>query len=148
MSIARIFRLALFAQLIMSSAATAGSLMIGVPNDASGACQPFGYPTAILTNGGETRPLSWTPEYQQVYASRAFFLDRHTLSQEFLFPSNGVPALPTPARSRFLCLRHRLPSSTVPAVGLVLIKQIFRQTSARTTRSSTMELCLPSPAAR
>ena len=73
----------LFAALLAaSSPAAAGSLTIGVPatgrsvltsvppTDAQ--CQPFGCPQAILTNsGGEVSPLSWTPEFQEVYSAFA-----------------------------------------------------------------------------
>ena len=71
----------LFAALLaVSSPAAAGSLTIGVPatgrlvlfppEDAQ--CQPFGCPEGILTNsGGAVSPLSWTPEFQEVYSSLA-----------------------------------------------------------------------------
>ena len=75
----------LFAALLAaSSPAVAGSLTIGVPvtgtqvvlgslSPTDAQCQPFGCPQAILTNsGGEVNPLSWTPEFQEVYSSLAF----------------------------------------------------------------------------
>jgi hypothetical protein len=73
----------LFAALLAaSSPAAAGSLTLGVPDvgrqvlsslpPTDAMCEPFGCPQAILTNsGGEVSPLSWTPEFQEVYSSLA-----------------------------------------------------------------------------
>jgi hypothetical protein len=77
------------------SPAAASSLTIGMPaNNGSSiqaeaiglyACQPFGCPTA---NGGGTNLLSWTPEYQQVYANTAFTLGSYTFTG-ISFPVSG-----------------------------------------------------------
>ena len=71
------------ALLAATSPAAADSLTIGVPaagrsvlsslSPSNAQCQPFGCPQAILTNsGGEVSPLSWTPEFQEVYDSLLF----------------------------------------------------------------------------
>ena len=93
------FWAALLAALIAAIApAAAGSLTIGLPTNngtsiraeviGGYACQPFGCPTAILTNGGGTSLLSWTPEYQQVYAKTAFTLGSYTFTG-ISFPVSG-----------------------------------------------------------
>jgi hypothetical protein len=82
------FGVALLAALIAAiSPAAASSLTIGLPaNNGTSitseqiggyACQPFGCPTL---SGGGTSLLSWTPEYQQVYAKTAFTLGSYTLT--------------------------------------------------------------------
>ena len=93
------FWAALLAALIAAIApAAAGSLTIGLPaNNGTSiraeviggyACQPFGCPTAVLTNGGGTSLSSWTPEYQQIYAKTAFTLGSYTFTG-ISFPVSG-----------------------------------------------------------
>jgi hypothetical protein len=74
----------IFAALLAAiSPVAASSLTIGLPANTlesiGYSCQPFGCPTAILTNGGASL-LSWTPEYQQVYAKTAFTLGSYTIT--------------------------------------------------------------------
>jgi hypothetical protein len=57
------------------------------------ACEPFGCPTAVLTGGGGTSLLSWTPEYQQVYAKTAFTLGSYTFTGIY-FPVLGNGGAP------------------------------------------------------
>ena len=90
------------ALLAASSPAAAGSLTIGVPGTGTQAlssvpptnaqCQPFGCPQAILTNsGGQPSPLSWTPEFQQVYNSVLFPLGSTTLTGITFYCEGGQP---------------------------------------------------------
>ena len=60
------------------------------PTDAM--CEPFGCPQAILTNsGGEVSPLSWTPEFQQVYSSLALPPGSTTFTGIAFYCSGGQP---------------------------------------------------------
>ena len=93
----------LFAALLAaSSPAAAGSLTIGVPATGrqvltslpptNAQCQPFGCPQAILTNsGGEVSPLSWTPEFQEVYSSLALPSGSTTFTGIAFYCGGGNP---------------------------------------------------------
>jgi hypothetical protein len=92
------FGVALLAALIAAiSPAAASSLTIGLPaNNGTSitseqiggyACQPFGCPADVM-NDGITSLLSWSPEYQQVYAKTSFTLGSYTLTG-ISFPVSG-----------------------------------------------------------
>jgi hypothetical protein len=80
----------MLAAMIASSPAAAGTVTYGTLEGSYG-CQPFGCPTAVLSNGGGTSLLSWPTEYQQVYASPLTGMvlrpGRYILSQECPFLS-------------------------------------------------------------
>ena len=93
------------ALIIASSPAAAGSLTLGVqdtgrqvlssPSPTDAQCQPFGCPEAIETITGQPSPLSWTPEFQQVYSALALPPGSTTFTGIAFYCYGGQPNIGT-----------------------------------------------------
>ena len=115
-SMRTLFGLLLTALVAASSPAAAGSLTVGLTGSglSGSACQPFTCPTAILTGSGLISPLSWTPDYQQVYASRNFASTTTFTGIAFLVRGSGDPAVSSVNGGTF---KISLSTTSAPVLG-------------------------------